>query len=371
MQNGPITAAARLRSWLKAMAGPSVIFYALPWLMVLLVTGTVMQRDLGLYDAQRIYFSSWVLWLGPVPLPGGYTTFAAITLCLLVKFLFFSPWRRHQAGIILTHLGILVLLLGGLVTAISQKEGYLLLKEGQQDNGVSDYHARVLTIEKDDGLLEAIPFEMIEERLPALDLPFKLAVDRICRNCRPVSADSAEGRHGLAQKITLQAAPPEKENESNLSGAMFRVSGAQNDQDGLYLSMEEIPHRPEITHDGITYRLYLGRARTDLPFSVELVDFKREMHPGTDMARGFSSDVIVHDGDIAWPYHIRMNEPMRYKGYTFYQASFSQRPDGEYSVLSVVENKGRIFPYLASAVIFAGLLLHVLLRMGTMKGRTR
>jgi cytochrome c biogenesis protein ResB len=107
----------------------------------------------------------------------------------------------------------------------------------------------------------------------------------------------------------------------------------------------------------------MGRAQTELPFSIELQDFRREMHPGTEMARGFASDVIVHDGGVTWPYHIRMNEPLRYKGYTFYQASFSMRPDGEFSILSVVRNKGRIFPYIASVIIFAGLLLHAVLRL--------
>jgi hypothetical protein len=64
-----------------------------------------------------------------------------------------------------------------------------------------------------------------------------------------------------------------------------------------------------------------------------------------------------------------MNEPLRYKGYTFYQSSFSLRPDGEYSVLSVVRNKGRVFPYLASLLIFAGLLLHLVIRLRERNGK--
>lgn len=370
MQKNAARTPSNLRSWLKTMASPSVVFYLLPWLMVLLVVGTVMQRDLGLYDAQKLYFSSWIVWFGPLPLPGGYATLGALTLCLTIKFLCFSPWRAHQAGIILTHLGILVLLIGGLLTASTQKEGYLLLKEGQRGNAVSDYHARVVTIEKDGMPVGIMPFDSLKPRLEKLALPFNVSIESTCRNCRPAPVREAQGRHGLAQQISLQDAPPDKDNEGNLSGVTINVKGAGADQDGIYLFMEEIPHKPEIAHADSTYRFSIGRAQTILPFHIELVDFKREMHPGTDMARGFSSDVIVQDGDIAWPYHIRMNEPLRYKGYTFYQASFSLRPDGEYSILSIVENKGRIFPYLASAIIFAGLLLHVILRMRASKGRT-
>jgi hypothetical protein len=58
-----------------------------------------------------------------------------------------------------------------------------------------------------------------------------------------------------------------------------------------------------------------------------------------------------------------MNEPLRYKGYTFYQSSFEQRDGIEVSVLNVVKNTGRFFPYLSCLVIFCGLLLHFILRV--------
>lgn len=362
MQNGPEPQPSQIRAWLKTMASPSVIFYTLPWLMVLLVLGTVSQRELGLYDAQKLYFSSWILWFGPIPLPGTYATLSVITLCLLAKFLLYSPWRAHQTGIILSHLGVLVLLIGGLVSALSQQEGYLSLKEGDTRNNVSDYHARVLTIVPGENDFYGIPFEGLKNGDTVPALPFTLTVDTTCRNCKPVPVKDARGRHGLAEQITLTNAAPDQSDEANLSGMEFIVSGA-GDEDGTYLVMEEIPHTPTIKG----YKFSLGREQTLLPFSIELKDFKRELHPGTNVARGFSSDVVVHDGGVEWPYHIRMNEPLRYKGYTFYQASFSIRPDGEYSVLSVVRNKGRIFPYIASAILFAGLLLHVLIRVRAAK----
>lgn len=356
-------------SWLKALASPSVVFFTLPWLMVLLVLGTVAQRDLGLYDAQKLFFSSWILWLGPVPLPGAYPTLGLLTLGLLAKFLLYSPWKRHQAGIILTHLGVLVLLIGGLVTSLTQQEGYLMLKEGDMSGIISDYHQRVLRIERDGEAFSILPFESISAtKFKEIGLPFNVTIDTLCRNCRPVMHDKPDGRQGFAQKVTLQPIEPDVSDEANMAGIIFTVAGADKDHDGTWLAVEEIPMHPEIEAGGHVYSFTMGRARTELPFEIELKDFRREMHPGTEMARGFSSDVIVHDGGVAWPYHIRMNEPLRYKGYTFYQASFSMRPDGEFSILSVVRNKGRIFPYIASAIIFAGLLLHVILRLKEAKG---
>ncbi len=344
------------------LASPAILFYALPWLIVLLVVGTYLQKDLGLYTAQKMFFGSWIFWLGPLPLPGGYATLAAITICLLAKFLFQSPWRMGQAGIIVTHLSILVLLIGGGITAATQREGFLSIKEGQSGNAVSDYHARQILVLKDGKQIAAVDFDTLKhgDAIAADILPFTAKIESLCRNCRPAPVKDATGRHGLAEQINLASAPEEKENEANLSGFTIAVSGSE--QDGIYAAMEEIPHRPEIGD----YSFAIMREQHVLPFEIELKDFKRDLHPGTDMASGFSSDVIVRDNGTQWPAVISMNEPLRYKGYTFYQASFSIRPDGEFSVLSVVQNKGRVFPYIAGALLMVGLILHIVLRL---KGR--
>ncbi len=357
--------AADKNAWLKKMASAGVLFYILPWLMVLLVAGTVAQKEMGIYAAQKIFFSSWILWFGPIPLPGAYTTIGVLTLCLAAKFILYSPWRKERMGTIITHLGILILLVGGIITAFSQSEGFLSLREGQSGKTISDYHDRMLWIEKNGEQIAAIPFSDLAagERILTADLPFSVSTIATCDNCRPSPVQNITHRKGLAEQMALSPAPPEKENETNLAGVTLQLTGLPDDQDGVYIVMEEIPHKANVNMDGAQYAFSMGRAETILPFSIELVDFKRVLHPGTNMASGFSSDVIVHDGDVAWPYTISMNEPLRYKGYTFYQASFSEKPDGEYSVLSVVRNQGRAFPYIASALIFAGLLLHIIVRL--------
>lgn len=360
------------RQWLKAIASPAVLFYALPWLMLILIAGTYAQKDLGIFEAQKMYFSSWFIWFGFVPMPGAYITLGTISVCLLAKFLLYSPWRKHQAGIILAHLGVLILMIGGLLTALTQREGFMSIGEGQNANAISSYHDRVLSIEKDGDPYAQIPFEslVLGQDLTGVSLPFNVTVQDVCKNCKPSMVKNAQGRHGLAEKVSLTEAPPEREDETDLAGVTLKLSGLKGNQNGVYVTMEEIPHKPAVDAGKATYAFHMNRAQKILPFSIELKDFKRDVHPGTDMARGFSSEILVHDGKVSWPYTIRMNEPLRYKGYTFYQASFTMRPDGEYSVFSVVKNKGRVFPYLASIIIFCGLLLHVVIRLSNRKDRT-
>ncbi len=356
-----------IRKYIKAAASPSVVFFTLPWLMAILVMGTLAQKYLGLYEAQKSFFSGWVLWLGPVPLPGSYLTIGAISLALLAKFLLYSPWKKHQAGIIITHLGVLVLLIGGIVTAVTQKEGFVMIGEGGTVSSVSDYYDRVLSIEKNDAPYATLDFSKINEGgdlKDAAHLPFSAMITLKCDNCQPVmQEDVPKNARGFATKVTLKKVPAEKTPEANLSGVIMSIEDISAEQDGLYVAVEEIPRFPTVTYHGDEYRFFMGRRQTPLPFSVTLDQFERTMHPGTDMARGFSSRLLVSDGDVEWPYTIRMNEPLRYKGYTFYQSSFTIRPDGEYTILSVVQNKGRVIPYVASVLIFIGIALHLFLRL--------
>jgi len=355
-----------LKPLLKTLASPAALFFLMPWLMVLIVAGTLAQKELGLYAAQNLFFSSWILWVGPIPLPGGYLTLAALTLCLSIKFVFFTEWSLPKAGSHIVHLGVLLLLIGGGLTALTQKEGFVLLKEGAQSNQIADYHARVFTITKNDEPLLIVPFrDAVEQRtFSAPTLPFTLSIESYCIHCEARAAREDETRKGIAAKVELVAGDLQKENEANMHGLTFKVQGAPDDQDGLYISVEDLPHQPEIMVGDDTYRFFAGRAMRTLPFEIELTDFQKTVYPGTDTAQSYSSQIMVHDGEQTppWPYHIEMNKPLRFKGYTLYQASYSLRPDGEYSVISVVENKGRIFPYLASLVILIGLIVHLAIR---------
>ena len=40
----------------KIIGNPKIFFYTLIWLMVLVVLGTLAQRDIGLYASQQKYF---------------------------------------------------------------------------------------------------------------------------------------------------------------------------------------------------------------------------------------------------------------------------------------------------------------------------
>lgn len=348
------------------LAKPHVLFYMLPWLMVLLVLGTVAQKDLGLYRAVEIYINSWILWIGPLPTPGGLATLSIIFLALLIKFIFYSPWVWKKAGTILTHLGVLLLLIGGVVTAITNQEGFMIIPEGETVDSVSDYQNRILVLKKDEETLKEIICSDLKKGDVFSQEGIKFKILMRCDNCS-VRAPSGiyQNLSGLAENMEIFSIPDEKNIEANFSGLIFSAKNQDQKDFTTYLVMEDVKKVPKIqTKDG-TVSFHIERTKTGLPFAVTLKDFRKIDYAGTTRAQEFESDLIIKDGDVEWPVTIRMNEPLRYKGYSVYQSSFDQINGREITVLNVVKNGGQIFPYISTLIIFIGLLIHLIIRLTT------
>jgi hypothetical protein len=106
------------------------------------------------------------------------------------------------------------------------------------------------------------------------------------------------------------------------------------------------------------YGLALRYRRAYLPFTIHLKDFRHDTFTGTSIARNFSSDIRIVDPEHATDRETRiwMNNPLRYRGLTFYQASY--KPDGSGTVLQVVRNPGWLMPYIACALVAGGMIVH-------------
>lgn len=363
-----MTAMILIKKFKMLISGPVLLNYALPLLMVYLVSGTVAQKYIGLYDSTKIFFSAPFIWLGPVPLPGVPLVLALIFINLSCKLIFKSPWHKQKAGTLITHIGAMFLLLGGLFTALYSHEGYMALSPMQPQSKVTDYHIRELLIKNESG---GIIYRADHRDLSAgqvIELPDSKAQIKIiehCRNCKITTreeADSAYEFAGMAQHMSLSADKLSNEDEKNMAGLLFAFM-AETPQKAApaFVLIEDVPNNPEVKSGAQSYYFSLGRQQRELPFQVELLEFKREMHPGTAMAKAYSSHVRIIDGASRWESLISMNEPLRYKGYTFFQSSFLQSDTGEVSVLSVVWNAGRAFPYIAGITMCLGLILHLFL----------
>ena len=97
--------------------------------------------------------------------------------------------------------------------------------------------------------------------------------------------------------------------------------------------------------------------KSGLPFSLTLLKFSFDRYAGTDIAKNFSSRVRLRsdDGRDDREVLIYMNNPLRYGGYTFYQADYDHEKE-QYTILQVVRNPSWSLPYIACAVMTLGLL---------------
>jgi hypothetical protein len=101
--------------------------------------------------------------------------------------------------------------------------------------------------------------------------------------------------------------------------------------------------------------------RIDLGFPVHLKKFEMTHYDGTQKAKTYAStvEIVPPTGTAPISGYIEMNEPLKYAGFTFYQASFNEdEKTGEptASVLSVNLDPGRWIKYLGSLILSLGMV---------------
>lgn len=109
------------------------------------------------------------------------------------------------------------------------------------------------------------------------------------------------------------------------------------------------------TEDRMYLVAYQNR-RVPLGFDLELLEFQKTHYPGTMRAMAYQSSV-KYDGENKAV--ISMNEPLKYKQFYMYQASYEENPNGgiRASILSVNHDPGRVWKYLGSLIMSVGIVL--------------
>jgi len=353
---------------IRTIGSPKIFVYTVIWMMVLVFVGTIVQKDIGLYKAQQEYFSSWFKFFGPIPVPSGRLTMFIMLINLSCYFFRPHIFSKNKVGITITHSGVIMMILGGAITGLFSIEGNLVIDEGKKTNFFENYYLKefvvVDTSHPTEDRFTVFDNTFLKRNSILVDktIPFELEIIDFYQNCRPARRiyKGEDTFKGMAENFFLQEIDSEKEFEKNMSGITYRISGT-SDADGIYINYLGQPITQSLENNDKSYYLILRRERTYLPFSIELLNFKKVMHPGTNIAKSYSSEVNLIDMDIPRKVLIQMNEPLRYKGYTFYQASFIENEGFDTSVLATVKNHGRLFPYISTIIMCIGLLFHMFL----------
>ena len=315
---------------------------------------------------QKIYFSSWIHWIYFIPLPAGRLLMMAMFINLCALSLRKSLWQYKKLGILIVHFGALLLLFGGGVTAYFSYEGRMTIKEGNSSNYIEDYFTKELAVISSDNTSAIFSEDQLLNsnilNFNNSSSSFDIKIISFLVNSKPIKRlEGCQECKGKFQSYQLVELKHQKEFEQNNAAVIFEIKGIDDITDGVYASMIFENENNVIDFYGDQVRIILRPKRTTIPFKIELVDFEEVLHPGTEIAKSYSSEVILNTGELNRDVVISMNEPLRHREYTFFQSAFNRADNAEYSTLAVVKNYGRLFPYIASIVMCVGLLLHLIM----------
>ena len=373
-------------------------------LMVLTWLGTLYQIEHGLYDAQKLYFESFVVlqhpadvwvdgrdgWLDRlpfvVPFPGGMTLMGLLAINLVIGGFVRVLARMgrgaaflRRSGVLVTHFGIAVLLAAGIVRHQTAVEGNVTLYEGQRASTYRSFHEWEIAVRRQvaDGEVEEllIPggqfLDLAESQVAVFHsglLPFAVRVEAAARHAevRPVSAPMpGSGVPGVGgEGFALSPKPRETSNERNIAGAVVALesdgSTGLDDRRAVLSGLDREPWVVEST-DGSIWALELRKKTYPLPFTIRLDEFEAEMHPGTRKAKSYRSRVTVTEDGRDRSVLVQMNEPLRSDGLVVYQSSWG--PQGAapgtplFSGFQVVENVTDQWPLWGCVIIAIGMCL--------------
>ncbi|HEX9288163.1 MAG TPA: cytochrome c biogenesis protein ResB [Anaeromyxobacteraceae bacterium] len=360
---------------LGALTSLKTSIVCLAALMVLVVACTLAQVNLGTLGAVNLYIRSFFVWW-QVPgtgwsiavFPGGALVGLVLAANLIAAQVKRLELSGKKAGIWIIHAGLILLFVGEFMTSALQVDAQLAIEQGQTLNYIeSPRELELAVVDVTDPAHDDV-YGIPQSRLASatsIDIPgtpVSLRVRRFFQNAdlsaRVPGDPPSPANMGVGASVSVRELPPVTADDQMNRATAFVEPTAGGRSYGTWLVSNALGAPQSFTHEGRTYVLAMRPQRQYLPYSVTLKQFRHDVYPGTDIPKNFSS--LVHlsnpsrgeERDVL----IYMNQPLRYLGKTFYQASFGK--GDTLSVLQVVENPGWLLPYISCVLVTLGLLVH-------------
>jgi ABC-type transport system involved in cytochrome c biogenesis permease subunit len=292
-----------------------------------------------------------------------------------------------QGGNVTLHLGVGLLMVGQFVFGDRQTEQRLSLVEGQSSNTLVNLDAVEMTfIEQgpDQQLITAVPASRLRQAFgseqliqdPALPVDVRVLAFYDNSTLQDVGGENLANKGvGLEVRAVKTSPSGGTDSEMNIASAYVELlDKSTGDALGTHLISQLLSDREMLIPDGKTkdvfdtvtvgektYNLGLKFHREVKPYWVQLEDVRRVNYSGTETPRDYSSFVRIIDEQTGEDRKERvwMNNPLRYRGETFYQSNYTPLPGGkEMTGIQVVRNSGWLIPYVACSITALGMLAH-------------
>ena len=348
----------------------------------LVFIGTIAQVRLGLWVVQEEYFSSYFVWWGPqgaawkVPVyPGGYLLGGILLINLIAAHIKRFELSKKKFGIFVIHTGLILLLVGQLVSQLFQVESYMAIEEGDQKNysesGRSSELAIIDLSDTNENFVVAIPQHVLSKNkeIKHPSLPFTVKVQSYYDNANPKLestrlAFTKEPFQVAMNKRNIPATTVEIITDEGSKGS-FTLSNWQTEKQLVQIMAESFNRSfhmgliepGKFTYKGKPYEIVMRPIRYYKDFTIQLLDFTHDRYLGTEIPKNFSSRVRLKNAESGEDREvlIYMNNPLRYGGETYYQGGFE--PGDTVSILQVVRNPSWLTPYIACVLVSLGLVV--------------
>jgi hypothetical protein len=361
--------------------------------MVLVLVGTFAQVKLGLYLAQERYFSSLFVFWSPqgadwkIPVwPGGYLLGGILLLNLIAAHIKRFTFTRKKAGIFIVHAGLILMFVGQFATQLLQVESFMAIPTGETKNySESQRNHELAIIDVTDPKVDkvvAIPEKVLArnkgQEIHYHDLPFAIKVDDYFLNSNFTFKQSTGFNFVQVPRTTKMddrdipsatiEAVADGQSKGKWTVSNWVVEDALIDSIRGNLAREKIPPvtaepflgPQKFSFKGHEYVIAMRAQRYYKPFSLTLKEFRHDLYLGTRIPKNFSSRVEIKRPGTGEDREtlIYMNNPLRYGGETYYQASWLPSDSG--TVLQVVRNPSWLTPYVACVMVGGGLVIQFL-----------
>lgn len=408
-----------VRRLIKFFTSLRLTVVLLAFAIILVFIGTLAQVDEGLYNAQARYFRQWIV-LGldvfgrkiPLILPGGYLIGTLLLVNLLAAHIYRFQLSVKKIGIQLAHSGVILLLVGQLVTDMFAHESQIHFLEGQTRDYSESIQYYELIFKTPTGAnteqVVSIPGSLLAHggSIINTNLPFTIQVKQYWKNSEPsfrapmMQNGPPLAPNGVAQNFDFRPVAEAKSmDDKNVPTALIELSSPSGslgdwvvsdwtDDDTMIEAIranyaqelggqmtdeiiKDLTRPQSVSVAGKPFTFALRPERTRFPFSLTLLKATHTIYEGTDIPKDFRSRVQLQNPQTGEnrEVEISMNHPLRYAGLTFYQYQMdagqaaAQAGRTPSSVLQVVHNPGWLTPYIGCGMVAAGLIVQFMFHL--------
>jgi hypothetical protein len=350
---------------------------------------------IGLSKALDKYYSHKTIFVIPeinggkstlIPLPGAYWVCCVLFVNMVCGGILRLRKSWRNIGAVISHMAIASLLVVGFVDHHNSIHGKMEAFQGAKYDyatkfDYSSIEVSEFTAEGDKKKPYVIKHRMIADlddkmrRFTFEELPFDLEVRHFEENAVVLNtAERVRGKESgeIIDGFFLHPAKLDPKMDYFNYGCYVLVKPKNGEPDRKLMLSRSIGFPQTFSVDGKLYGIEMPNEIWKMPFSVDLINSVGEYYPGTRKASKFQSTIAWtgEDDEQERIQTIKMNEPMRYKGFTLYQASWNEPVNGlEYSGFEIVTNPADQWPKVCLWISAFGLSIHFGMKLISYLGR--